>query len=181
MKKVTKLSYSFSLLFLFITGCVKKKTSQEQLPIQAEHSTLITPSPYVKRQASQNSETSGSIPEAGSSVPAMSTAALFQELQARFDDVSLPLGFCPEKCVLDDKGFYIGGTSSQPPEQNVRLCQQDMERFGWEDGMVRMAEPMLMVYTKPGRSCVYKIAPQEKSWFSKKDGAVIEVWFSITS
>lgn len=178
MKKVTKLLYSFPLLLLFISGCVKKNKHFDQVLIQTvDHNALITPSLYVQHQAEKNAEQLTSL-----SVPAYervaTTKELFQEIEARFDDVSIPLGFVPTICHRHEDGFYIEGVTTQLSEECMRRCQQTMERFGWERSLAIAIEPMLVVYTKPGRICAYRIIARKATWFSKNDGSVLEVWFS---
>lgn len=180
MKKVTKLVSSFSLLLLFITGCAKKNTQIDQASIEVDHTALITPSPYVQRQLVAGVEQHKHASQAPVHERVLTTKELFQEIEARFDDLSIPFGFAPTVCRRDEQGFFIEGSTGQLLEDCMQVCQQDMERFGWERGLSIATEPVLMVYTKPGCSCAYRITARKASWFSKKSGAVLEVWYTTT-
>lgn len=175
-----KLSHSFLLLLFFVSGCSKKKKHSEQtiLPAVIDRNALITPSPYASSQAATQAEEVATVTQTSQQERVATTQELFQEIEARFDDLYIPLGFVPTVCHRHEEGFFLEGTVSESCVEGMQRCQYAMERFGWERGLSMAVEPLLTVYTKPGRSCAYQLTAAKASWFSKNNGSVLRLWFS---
>lgn len=179
------MSYNFSLLLLFLSGCGKRRKSQSLVAsiassVVVEQSSLITTSLYAHK-IPQEQPTSVVESVSIKKERIYSPQELFQELEARSYDVYFPLGFNSERCQKYEQHIFIEGFVATSYQDIMRICGQEMERSGWTSVVSVSAVPSLMVFTKPGRSCTYTIAPRKASWFSRKISSLVTIWISYRS
>ncbi len=186
MKKVTKLVYNFPLLLLFLSGCVKQKPVSlipaTQIPAAASPDTaLIIASPYVRSSAQQSEQVVPQEPTPVCQESISTPQERFKEIEARSYDIYFPLGYSLVTCVQDKKEIVIEGSVDGALVDLARSCMQEMEQFGWASVVTSQVEPVLMVFTKPGRSCAYRIVQHKPSWFSKKQVVSVTIWIGYRS
>lgn len=164
-----------------LNGCAKKKSEIQQGSTSTKLGTgLIIPSSYIRTQKDEQQD--ATIHElADVVVPGheYTQQELFKQYEARSVDIYFPLSYVPKRFEQKDQYVYIEGIISKDIQEIIRVCQQEMERFGWYMHVSIAADPALFIFNKPNRVCVYRVVQEPSSWFSSQKTTLLHIWIYI--